>query len=266
MSQRSIPSEIHCRHCGNTIDRNLPICRHCGVRNQYAQQNRDTGGSRSASFAPDYDLASVSQVWAGVKSSLYASITGIVATTLLFLLSLGDIFWQIPDVIRNIPAVSAAVAGGAALESVPVAIAKFFVWVFFGANFVGVSSTATAGEASREMTSNVVVEIGSVTTLNPLLFHGVVLALLVIAGYRASASTGYDEVYEDAAAGATVGIGYGIVGALGAMFAAISFGGGYGPTASVGPSLPLAVLVFAGLGAVCGSIGGLVRWTRETDF
>lgn len=266
MSRAPLPQEIHCRHCGNRIDRNLPICRHCGVRNEYARPESTSSSSSSTAIFPEHELTSTAQVWAGVKGGIYTFLLGTVLTAILFTSSLASNLGQIPDIIQEIPAVAAATAGSAAFDSIPVAVVKFFVWVFFGANFVGVTSTGTAGDTTRTVTSNVVTDVGSVTSLNPVVFHAIVVVLLVLFGYLAAKSTGYDEVHENAAAGASVAIGYALVGLFGALFASIGFGGEFGPTASVGPPLVMAVAIFAGIGAVCGAIGGLLRHSRQADW
>lgn len=303
VSQGAIPQQIYCRHCGVVIRRDQQICPHCGVRNEFARpataeqgraavaghvqagnpqaagavagqhaggEGQRTHASGSPTFGKSHDLPTTAQLWEGAKFGIGAYVVGLLTTTFLLLTNAMNLLNNLQSAITQLPAVAVAVGGGAVLETPFMAVVKFFVWVFYGSQFVGVTAQASASAPGRQLSrstgNNVVDALGQAGVLDPFLFHLVPIGLLVAFGYRAARSKGYDEVYEKAAAGASIAVGYVPLGLLGATFASIGFSAGRGPAAagaSVGLQVGGALVVFGLFAVVFGAIGGTLRWAFE---
>jgi len=184
----------------------------------------------------------------GAATGTVAYVVGMILTTLLLTLDRGFEF------------------GDSGFGSVPlleVGRLDLTAWIFYGAHFASVESTARAFGETRTLGTNVV---SSASTGFPAAaYHLTPMVVLTVAGFFvASVLEGLDPSPADyAQAGATVFAGYLPLAVAGTFFFQVRLSGAGQSGVTIGPALlPSVVLVGFVFPLVFGGVGGLVFGRR----
>jgi hypothetical protein len=221
---------------------------------------------------------STDQLLGGLKGGVFASIVGLLVTVVLVVVTTLSSMEKLlndnydGEVGRGVvigeteltDATGVILSFADAADSLATFVVKFFVWLFYDANFVPI--VLQGGPQSRDVDLLAGLEpIGA----SPILVRIGVILVLFLFGYYAAGATNSRSFPEAAIGGASVAIGYLLVLVPAALLVGFSpppEALGFGATASgltISPSLGMTVVLAGGLAAALGAIGGFVRQLRR---